>query len=337
VFVRCNIRQHHKGAADRLLLVCFTISIHRHHRSLVKMRSHVGRSDFFVLHRRTGVPPGFLSIFPPPLKKVEALFLLCSAAILVSGCEQNSLGTLDPRGTPPVLSQYSLVPSSVRLDSIRPSGTNYPITLLASAYVTDPDGADQILRVTATVTAPDGTVRLIADLHDDGKAPDKIANDGFYTGTLALNLARSDFGNYHVSFTSVDRQHREGTTVITTLTVHRPNIPPWLFNLVCPDSVAIPAHGANPFSIQVQAGDSDGIGDITGVTLKVTGGSGPPSVLQLTDDGNIANKDSIQGERYSITLQVDSSNTPRTYILLLQAVDHAGDTSATLTHPLTLH
>ncbi|MGA9120967.1 MAG: choice-of-anchor X domain-containing protein [Bacteroidota bacterium] len=312
------------------------MSIHRHHRSRVKMRFSTYRRYFSAYLRRVGVffdIPHRLSILSCRLIPGLLPFVV---ALTFFGCDQNPMGALDPRGNAPVVSQFSLTPSSVRIDSITPSGGFYPVKIVASTFVTDPDGADQISIVSATVMTPDGTVIAESNLHDDGAAPDKVSRDGVYTGALDFSLSRSDYGIFHVVFSTSDRKGLQGTSAITSLIVRRPNIPPWLYNLVAPDTVLIPDHGTNPFVLTISGGDSDGVGDIKDVTLRVVGGNSPPSILHLLDEGNISNKDSIQGEVFSITLQVDSSNTPKTYDLLFQAIDRAGDTSATLTHYLTL-
>ncbi len=258
--------------------------------------------------------------------------------IAVSGCDQNPLGTVDPRGNVPVVSQFSVTPSSIGLDSISYSGSAYQVKILASTSVTDQDGADKIASVTATVLSPDGNSTWTFALHDDGVAPDLVAGDGLYSGLITLSLAKSDVGIFHVLFSAVDREQRSGTSALQSIFVSRHSSPPWLSNVVSPDTVVVPVGGGVSFRLAVTAGDSAGLADIQDVTLRVPEGNNPTGVLHLLDNGNVANGDSVNGDGvYSIILQVNDSPTVRKrYSLLFQAIDRAGDTSATLTHYLVM-
>ena len=300
------------------------------------MRSFQRRRNSFARHRSVGFFCDITRPFTFSHRSLVAGTLLAATISTFSGCDQNTLGVVDPRGNAPVVSQFAVSPSSVRLDTIVSTGGSYAVKIVASVVVNHPDGADKILAVTANILTPDGNPLLAVALHDDGIAPDAKRGDAKYSGLVTLKLAQSDVGIYHVVFSAIDVNEREGTSAIQSLSISHHKSPPWLLNLVAPDTVVIPLHGKNPFDLSVAVGDSDGVGDVKDVTLRVTSPGSPTSILHLLDHGNIANKDSIQGEIYSITLQVDSSNTAKNYALLFQAIDRAGDTSATLVHPLVI-
>ncbi len=254
------------------------------------------------------------------------------------GCDQNPLGTVDPRGNVPVVSQFLVTPSTIGLDTITYSGGLYQVKIVASTSVTDPDGADKVTSVTATVISPDGVTTWDFPLHDDGIAPDLVAGDGLYYGFITLSLAKSDVGLFHVLFSAVDRNQRSGTGALQSLFVSRHSTPPWLSNVVAPDTVIVPVGGGVSFRLAVTVGDSSGLADIQDVTLRVPEGNNPTGVLHLLDNGNVAIGNSVAGDgTYAIILQVNDSPTVRKrYSLLFQAIDRAGDTSATLTHYLVM-
>ena len=273
-----------------------------------------------------------------PYRVVRKATLALTFVIALAGCNKNPLSTVEPRGNAPAVLQFSVNPGSVRLDTIAPSGGKYQVKINVSTSVSDPDGSDKIASVQASVIAPDGSLLQSSDLHDDGKAPDQTAGDGIYSAQIVLSLSQNDVGVYQIAFSAVDVSQREGTSVIQTINIFHRSSPPWLSNVVGPDSVQIPGADADPKVIvfAVTAGDSSGVGDIKEVRLTVTGGTSP-SIFSMADQNNIADKNTIDGELFTDTLRVDNTSFARTYTIHFQAIDRGGDTSATLSHTMVTY
>ncbi len=263
---------------------------------------------------------------------------LIALLFLTSGCDHNPMGTVDQRGNAPSVSAFSISPVGVRIDTIPAVNGLYPFNATVSARVVDADGAGDIGTVKAQALSPAGDIVAEADLHDDGVAPDVSAGDGLFTGTLHLNFARSDVGIYRIVYSASDRESLTGTSAIRSFSVIHRASPPWLYNLSAPDTVVVPSRETLNFRLSVAVGDSDGLADIRDVTLRVIGSSSSASVLHLLDNGSTSSADSVAGDGiYSIGLSVsDSSTIRKRYTLQFQAVDKAGDTSATLSHFLTI-
>lgn len=294
------------------------------------------RRDFSVLL-------GSVGVFYDSLRHRHMSLLLRAASagflvllLMLAGCDKNPLSTVDPRGNAPVVSSFLITPAAVRLDTITKSSGLYPVHFVASTTVSDPDGMDKIASVSASVISPDGTLLQSTDLHDDGVSPDQAAGDGVYSGLVTLSLALSDVGSYQVVFTAVDIAQREGTSAIQIVNVFHRTSPPWISGVVVPDSVLIPSQGRTLVILKATVGDSSGVGDVTGVKITVSGGS-TPTVLQMVDQHNIADPNTIEGELFADTLQVDNTSAARNFTLRFQAIDRAGDTSATISHSLVTH
>ncbi len=261
------------------------------------------------------------------------------ALTLFAGCDKNPLGTVDQRGNAPAVTDFTVSPTGARLDTIPPASNGLAtVSAVVSARVSDPDGAGDIAAVTVQALSPAGDAVSSATLLDNGVAPDAAAGDGVYTGVIQMGLARSDIGTYRIVYSASDRENLTGTTAIRSFLVFRHPSPPWLFNLSAPDSVTFPADGEPEiFRMSVAVGDSDGLADIRDVTLRVLGSSNPNAILHLADDGSSASDDPVAGDGiYSIGLRVDATSVKRLYTMAFQAIDKAGDTSATLLHPFLI-
>ena len=300
------------------------------------MRILQPRRDFSAL-------PGSVGVFyDAPRHRHMSLSLRAASTVflvlllMLAGCDKNPLTTVDPRGNAPVVTSFQITPAAIRLDTITVSSGLYPVRFVASTTIMDPDGLDKIASVKASVISPDGTLLQSTALHDDGVSPDQASGDGVYSGFVTLNLTLSEVGSYQVVFTAVDIGQREGTSAIQIVNIFHRASPPWISGVVVPDSVLIPSEGRTLVILKATVGDSSGVGDITEVRLTVTGSS-TPTVLQMIDQHNIADLNAIEGELFADTLQVDNTSAARNFTLRFQAIDRAGDTSATISHSLVTY
>lgn len=269
---------------------------------------------------------------------MQRFLVLCwSCFTLLIGCQRNPLGTVDPQGTAPSVSAFTVSPPVIRIDTLPSANGVYAVTLAASVHATNADPSSGVAKVTVEALSPSGESFGKTDLHDDGIPPDNAAGDATFSGRLQLALSRADVGTYRILCTATSNNEMDGTSAIRSIRVFRRSSPPWLFALQAPDRVTIPVGGSTPFVLSVAVGDSDGLADVSDVTLRILNSSNPTSVNHLLDNGNGANGDNVAGDgRYSIILAPNSSNVGKTYMLAFQAKDRAGDTSATLIHPLVL-
>ncbi len=298
-----------------------------------------------ILQPRRAFSPllGSVGVFydSPRYRHMSLLLRAASTGFLVlllvlAGCDKNPLSTVDPRGNAPVVTSFHVTPAAVRLDTVTKESGLYPVRFIASTTVADPDGMDKIASVSASIISPDGTLLQSTDLRDDGVSPDKAAGDGVYAGLVTLNLTLSEVGSYQIVFTAVDIGQRQGTSAIQIVNIFHRASPPWISSVVVPDSVLIPSQGRTIVILRATVGDSSGVGDITAVKLTVTGGT-TPTVLQMVDQHNIADLNTIEGELFADTLEVTNTSAARNFTLLFQALDRAGDTSATISHSLVTH
>lgn len=274
--------------------------------------------------------------------------LLVSAAILVTGCDKNQLGTVDVKGNPPQVSNAVLSPDSINIDSITPVNGSYTATTVARVSVVDPEGAGSITEVTASAIRPgsESAFSLYA-LRDDGVAPDAAADDGIYSGSIQFQLVRSQAGRYRIQLASLDKDGLQSRVLEIPYFVKRNNSAPRLSNISAPDTITLPSGGSLLVSMSVAAADSDGLADIQSVYFRSLTSTSPDFKFYLKDDGGTEpaaaplfqpSGDAVAGDGlFSILVPLrDTPTVRRTNIFAFQAIDTFGDTSATLIHYLTV-
>jgi hypothetical protein len=283
---------------------------------------------------------------------IAALIVLTGLA----GCEQKESGIIDTTVQAPVLSSASLVPSSVNIDTIPPSGGSYTVSAIVSLAVSDPIGPGNLERVWAAVSRPRSSDPFVeVNLHDDGIIPDTSSGDGVFSALLSLQLTRPQTGRYTVSFIARNRQGAIGVILQKSFLVTRNNSRPELSNLHAPDSVQIPVSPQDTVNVlfYVTAADSDGLADIQQVLLSRIE---PPSSarIPLRDDGSLGppfnfadtngvlvprrSGDLVAGDGvFTLTVPLLFSSTARTNLFGLQAIDSFGDTSAMVLHYTTFY
>lgn len=220
--------------------------------------------------------------------------LILLLAILSFSCEQNKLGTVDVSTDVPFLASPVVSPDSVYIDGLTPTDSLYSISVVASVKVKTPRSG---LSVTAAaLAAGSGQAVAQAILHDDGVAPDQVANDSVYAGKLDFRIKRTAFGRYRVRYVVRKGDGTPGNVVERPLILARANSSPALANAgIRPSTPPGSSSDSTRVLLTVVASDSDGIGDIRQVTVTPRN-TIDSSGRAMFDDGNLAQGDQVAGD-----------------------------------------
>ena len=144
-------------------------------------------------------------------------------------------------------------------------------------------------------------------------------------------------GRHTLLVFAYDRSGRLGNDVRGVIDVQAVGTPPEITAVELPDHVTRPATGEPPVPVivVVTAADPDGLANILRVETRLDGGG----ALNLCDDGGdgacnptvtqASSGDATAGDgRFTVTLQVESSNTPGPRVFTFVAVDRSGLRSA---------
>ena len=244
---------------------------------------------------------------------------------LIAACDTApGPAALDQR--PPVLSDFSVTPRTVVLEALPPSqvdGDSVLVPLELRVTAQDPDGAIEevgfIVQSPFSALAPVamGTLRLEGDQ---------------YVATETIRLHRGAVGAYPIVIYAVDESQQLGGEVRGTLSYFATGNPPVIESVEVPDAVTRPAPGEPPVAFQYVAvvSDPDGLSNIATVEVEIE----DVGTLLLCDDGGqgictpgfgSGSGDETAGDgRFTLTLQVDSTNQPATLTLRFKAIDRAG-------------
>jgi len=278
----------------------------------------------------------------PQIPQAVSWFTLFAAAII--GCESNNLAPVDVKGTPPFVTLVQVGPSAINVDTLTPVNGNYSVATVVTARISNPDGTGNVARVVAEAIRPSTSSPFKQiDLHDDGLSPDLTSNDSIYSGTLPFELTRPQTGRYRVRVSADNSQGLQSNMVEVSFLALRNNSFPVLdtASLNAPDTVMRPTSGFILFPISIAANDSDGIADIQEVYLRNLDSQNPNARVFLRDDGSFSapplSGDAIAGDGvFTVTVQLNSDNTPGTFRFAYQAADSFGDTSSTFIRRITV-
>jgi hypothetical protein len=207
--------------------------------------------------------------------------------------------------------------------------SGYPV----SVQVHDPQGSNDIIRVTCYVVSNDPVSST--NLLDDGLNGDIIPQDGVFYGRLKPASFDSLPGPYRIDLTAEDMEgHVAEMSGVGVVMVHGgQNGGPVLFDPMAPDTVKTDAVASVFFSVRVF--DADGAGDIKDVLVNFQPSWIPGLVdpVALRDDGtggDVLARDGI----YSITADMRNSATSAgTYLARFEAWDSKGQNSSPLVVP----
>ncbi len=255
------------------------------------------------------------------------VWIMGLAGSLLWGCDTLP-GAPSLEGRPPVVSNLSFSPDSVDVAALPPDQVQGEVALVPlSIAVTarDPDGfVEQVAFVVraplqATEPVATGTLRAV--------------DEDRYAGEITLQLQRAHVGPYTVLVYAVDNEQRLSNQVRGILWFWAAGGPPVIEEVLVPDTLRRPPHGAPPVTFRVVArvSDPDGLANILRVELRVAGGA----PILLCDDGGKSScggvpssGDEVAGDgRFTITLALSSDNAPGVYPFVFQAIDRTGLTS----------
>ena len=279
-----------------------------------------------------------------------AAALAAASLLALQGCEETGKGVVDTSGRAPFVLSSAVAPPAVNLDTLPLNNGTATVTAVVSARLADPDGREDVDRVTASVWRPSATSPFASvALVDNGVTPDAAAGDSVYTGTLRFTATRAEAGEYRIDVQGFDRTGFASNGVLQALTLVRNNARPSLdsASLIAPDTVTIPSGGSVLVLMAIAASDSDGIADIRRVyftnlvsanpnlpfELQDDGGANPPLYFAGVRSGDVRAGDGV----YSIQIPlVDGQAQRRTNRFSFKAVDSFGAVSDSLVHLLTV-
>jgi hypothetical protein len=265
----------------------------------------------------------------PPLISVALLGCL---ALFAGGCEKKSSSLIDSTGSPPVLVQTSVSPTSINSDSINVGASRSPDDVLSiSAIVTAQiNGApdNPVTAVRFGVSNPDADLSISdGQLFDDGVAPDAKKGDGQYSAKIAFQIKRVEIGVFKISISAEGQNGFQSNTNIVPLTVYRGNNVPVLSDLDAPDSVKLGSQ-TQLLVLHVRASDPDGLSDVASVVFNSFKPDNSPSggnPFQMYDDGNVSSHgDEKAGDGiYSLIVTLPPTVQTGTYRFEFQAFDRS--------------
>ncbi len=273
--------------------------------------------------------------------------LLCFVAALAAlgGCERNESSVVDSAGTPPILLQLSLSPSTVNTDSINVGGSRKPEDVLPiSVSVTaqlNPATMSRVAAVRYVLTNSDGTASVASgELLDNGQGVDVSKGDSVYSGKVTFQIKRVEVGTYRVLVNAEGDNGFESNTIVAPLFVYRGNRPPTLSILQAADTVQL-GNQSQQLTLRVSADDPDGLADISRVIFNSFKPDGSPSSgnpFQMFDDGSAAGHgDERAGDGiYSLIVTLPPATQTGTYRFEFQAFDRSNEGGNIVIHRITI-
>ncbi|GMQ81806.1 MAG: hypothetical protein BMS9Abin05_1242 [Rhodothermia bacterium] len=252
--------------------------------------------------------------------------------VAFAGCD-TAPGVVETENRSPVLSGLFFSPSSVLLDELPAGSIQAGIArfmLNVAVDVADADG--DLDRIFFLVVSP------IPGRDPAASEEIVVAENGHVALDINLQIPVAEIGNYTVQVFASDQAGSLGNQVVGTLIVDAISEPPQIDAIDIPDRVTLPGPSEPAIQVPIIAhvSDPDGLANILSVQVEVNG----KSTLQLCDDGGGANcnagfpnsGDVTAGDGlFTLTIELDSSNTPGDNIFVFKAIDRAGLESETVT------
>lgn len=260
------------------------------------------------------------------------------------GCEKKQSSLIDYVGSPPVLLQTSVTPSSINSDSINVGTSRSPDDVLSlSTFVTaeaKSDSDNPISAVRYDLSAPSDNQSIsTGELFDDGAIPDAKKGDGVFSARVAFQIKRVDIGAFKLAITAEAQNGFQSNTVIVPLTIFRGNKSPILSDLEAPDTVKLGSE-SQLLTLHVRANDADGLSDIANVEFNSFKPDNTPSggnPFQMYDDGSPNHGDEKGGDGiYSLIITLPPTVQTGTYRFEFQAFDRSNAASNILIQRITV-
>ncbi len=274
---------------------------------------------------------------------MRLLFVLATAGLcllggVLAGCD-SAPGPPSPDQRPPVLFDFDFSPRSVVFEQLPPdqvAGDLVRVPLELSVAARDLDGDLESVRF--LVQPPFSGTETVA------AGEMTPAGEGRFTATATVEIPKSDVGVYSVIVFAVDRAGQMSNQARGTFAFEATGEPPVIEEVELPERVTRPAPGEDPVLIPIVAtvSDPDGLANVARVEMEVVSAG---IVLQLCDDGGDgacntgfgSSGDETAGDgRFTLTIQLDSSNAPGETTFEFRAIDRAGLESETVTRTITV-
>lgn len=222
---------------------------------------------------------------------------------------------------------------TVPMDSVY-NNPNKP--LFISLKVSNP----QILKSAYyNLESPEGTEifsnEALLDMENPETA-DTSTGDGIFSGRIYLD-STSSYGQYKLSI-YLKTNHGEiirGSINSFIFDNGKGNIPPFIENVIAPDTIVRPAEGQVPFFISVDVSDPDGLNNIKRVFFNSYGPIFDQKGILLNDKGENGDKVANDGT-YSAGFNIKSENVLGRYRFEFIAQDKRGAESNIIDHYITI-
>lgn len=269
---------------------------------------------------------------------IRAATSLFVPALLLAACD-SAPGPVSLNERPPELSAFSFSPRNVVLEQLPPEqGDLVKVSLSVQVQARDVDG--DLQQVSFVVQAPFIGAEAVAtgDLAPTG--------GGQYAATTTIELNKSEVGIYTVLVFGVDEAGHMSNQVRGSLIFEARGAPPVIEDVSLPERIQRPASGEPAVLIPIVAAvsDPDGLRNIARVEMQIVPvGSGAPFLL--CDDGGqgacnqgfSSSGDEEAGDgRFTITLQLESTNAPGETTFQFKAFDRSGLESEPVTRTITV-
>ncbi len=258
-----------------------------------------------------------------------------TGAALLAGCD-TAPGPESP-GFGPVVSDLRYDPPSVVVSELPEgsvSGGMVTVPFSLSVQASDPDG--DLADVSWIVRGPDADTAPVAS----GRL--SVQTGGRFGAATQLSLPIAVTGRYTVVVHASDRAGRLGNETRGAIDLLAEGHPPSIGSVDMPDRVARPPAGSPPVVVRIVAAvdDPDGAANVLRVQTVVNG----RTTLLLCDDGSQAmcNAGAVSGDqvagdsRYTLTLQVEATNSPGVNTFEFTAVDRSGLVSAPVVRTIVI-
>lgn len=267
---------------------------------------------------------------------LSVIFLMLCIYCLISSCDETPGNVLDEQNQPSV-NTLDVSPQRVTFDrSVGIKDTT--ITLSVSANVAGLKDGE--LPSYAFFDEANPTDPAFEGFLEDRRICNLTDCTDSYGIELDLEFSTIDFKNYQVFVYALGKT--SSNWISTTFEVAGfPNSAPQILAVNNPQEVIIPTDASViPIPFTAKVTDEDGQNTISEVRILFENEDGSilsPNPNTLFDDGSSESGDLVQGDSvYTITFQIDQSNSPNNRMALYYAIDQAGLSSDTLKLPFNL-
>lgn len=239
--------------------------------------------------------------------------------------------------------EENLVPSIANFTAPQFAALSDTLPHFVSVEVSDPQGLNDIDAVVLTIynqtsSNPVNEYRL----YDDATNGDVTANNGLFSLLLNPGFHRNQIGTFtfHVqAFDKAEAASNPLTQRVKVLTYQ--NDPPFVFNMVAPDTMNLLPDAAASTVLQVSVTDPQGLSDIYSVFFNTFKPDNEPSSgnpFKMADDGQTdTNGDETAGDGvYSLRIFLPSDTQTGNYTFIFEAEDQSEARSNQITHIITV-